>query len=174
MRCGAWTGVGNCMAAGSVAGRIRSRRRPLSLEPSRGAHRSSPRSSSRNSACWSQGYLSSIPGRNLDGKADCDLARTSGGNGACYPARNRTRISRCCSRGSGRNSGGCSRTSSPCRPSPGSSGRDSASYGDNYGGGIGGVRAAKVSIELRIDNLGCTPSAGGICAILHKRRSGIE
>jgi len=60
------------------------------------------RYSPRNSARWSQGYLRSIPRRNLGGKADCNSARNSGQNLTRYSARNRTRSSGRCSRSNGR------------------------------------------------------------------------
>jgi hypothetical protein len=120
----------------------------------RDAHRSSPRYSPRSSARWSQGYLTSIPGRNLDGIVDCNSARNSGRNLTRYSARNRTRSSGRCSQGSMRSSGGNSRTSSPRRSSPSSSGRDFGSYADSYGGGIGGVAARREDRGLRIEDLG--------------------
>jgi len=118
---------------------------------------SSDDSSPRSSASWSQGYLSSIPGRDSDGNVDCDSARTSGRNLTRYSARNSTRGCRRCSRGSGRSSGGNSRTSSPHRSSGSSLGRDFGDHGESYGGGIGGVGTGTGARVLGLGKLGPFP-----------------
>jgi len=130
-------------------------------------HRSSPRTSPRSSACWSQGYLQSVPGRNLDGTAGCSSARNVGWNPTSYVARNRTRSSSRCLRSSGRSSGGSSVTSSLRRSSRSSSDRYFGSYADSYGGGIGGVSEGILARDLGLRDLGRVSPAGGMCSIIH-------
>jgi len=122
-----------------------------------GAGKSPSGSSPRSSTRWSQGYLLSIPGRNLDGNVDCDSARTLGRNLTRYSARNRTRNSSRCSRGSGRSSGEGNRRSSPHRSSGDSLGRDFGDHGDSYGGGIGGVGKGIGTRVLVLGKLGPFP-----------------
>jgi hypothetical protein len=140
----------------------------------RGAYSSSPRTSPGSSTRRSQGYLASIPGRNLDGIVGCSSARTLGWNLTRYSARNRTRSSGRCSRSSGRSSGGSSRTSSLHHSLSSSSGRYFGSNADSYGGGIGGVRKGIGTRGLGLARLGCGLAVGGACAIKHIRTSSDE
>jgi hypothetical protein len=139
-------------------------------EPSRGVRGNLPRCSPSSSASWSRGSLQRNSGGNLDGSVDWDSGLTLGGNDACNPARNRTSSLQRIPQGSGQSSGEGSGRSSPRRPSGSSSERDFGSYGDSYGGGIGGVRAESVSSELRIEKLGHGLAVAGECCILHIQR----